>query len=91
MCIRDSACPLNSLYWRFLERHAETLSANPRMKLIYGSLARMSDEKRSAMREQAEAFLAALPRSSAWRQAGDVEERRRHLAGYRTTRQEETP
>ncbi|MCE0732866.1 cryptochrome/photolyase family protein [Halomonas sp. G15] len=87
----DDACPLNSLYWRFLERHAETLSANPRMKLIYGSLARMSDEKRSAMREQAEAFLAALPRSSAWRQAGDVEERRRHLAGYRTTRQEETP
>lgn len=87
----DDACPLNSLYWRFLERHAEILSANPRMKLIYGSLARMSEEKRAAIRDQADAFLATLPRSSSWRQAGDVEERRRHLAGYRTTRQEETP
>jgi len=85
------ACPLNSLYWRFLERHAETLSANPRMKLIYGSLARMGDAKRSAMREQAEAFLAALPRSSAWRQAGDEPERRRHLAGYVSEPSEETP
>lgn len=77
----DRACPLNSLYWHFLERHAETLSANPRMKLIYGSLARMSDEKRSAMREQAQAFLDALPRTDAWHKAPEGQ-RRRHLAGY---------
>ncbi|WP_445000528.1 cryptochrome/photolyase family protein [Halomonas mongoliensis] len=77
----EGACPLNALYWRFLERHAETLSTNPRMKLIYGSLTRMSDEKRSAMREQSQAFLDALPRSSAWRDDAH-EQRRHHLAGY---------
>ncbi|RTR03800.1 cryptochrome/photolyase family protein [Halomonas nitroreducens] len=54
------ACPLNSLYWHFLERHADTLRHNPRMRVIYASLARMSDAKRTAMREQAQAFLAGL-------------------------------
>jgi len=77
----EDACPLNSLYWRFLERHAEGLSANPRMKLIYGSLARMNEEKRQAIRHQADAFLANLDRAPAWAEDGD-EQRRRHLAGY---------
>lgn len=54
------ACPLNSLYWHFLETHENKLSQNPRMKLIYGSLARMKTEKRDAIRQQAEAFLAKL-------------------------------
>ncbi|RUR32054.1 cryptochrome/photolyase family protein [Vreelandella andesensis] len=55
------ACPFNSLYWHFLETNAEQLNRNPRMKLIYGSLSRMKDEKRDAMRQQAEQFLASLP------------------------------
>lgn len=54
------ACPFNSLYWHFLERNAERLQNNPRMKLIYGSLNRMSDEKRDAIRQQAESFLRRL-------------------------------
>lgn len=77
-----AACPLNSLYWRFLERHTETLSANPRMKLIYGSLNRMSEDKRMAIRHQADAFLDSLQRSPAWAE-GDDAQRHRHLAGYR--------
>ncbi|WP_348827615.1 cryptochrome/photolyase family protein [Halomonas sp. RT37] len=56
----EDACPFNSLYWDFLERHADTLASNPRMKLIYGSLRRMSDDKRSAMRRQATSFLDNL-------------------------------
>ncbi len=82
----DRACPLNSLYWHFLERHAETLSTNPRMKLIYGSLARMSEEKRAAIRDQAGRFLADLPRTTAWHDEAEGA-RDAHLAGYR----EETP
>ncbi|TVM08135.1 MAG: cryptochrome/photolyase family protein [Halomonas sp.] len=54
------ACPLNSLYWHFLETHRPELNHNPRMKLIYGSLDRMKDEKRDAMREQATQFLDQL-------------------------------
>lgn len=81
----EDACPLNSLYWGFLERHAETLAANPRMKLIYGSLARMGEAKRAALRQQADAFLAKLPRAAAWDEAGEAQ-RTHHLAGYREER-----
>ncbi|CAH1043851.1 cryptochrome/photolyase family protein [Halomonas sp. TD01] len=63
------ACPFNSLYWHFLETNAEQLNRNPRMKLIYGSLSRMKDEKRDAMRQQAEQFLASLPTSQSYGQA----------------------
>ncbi|WP_373182198.1 cryptochrome/photolyase family protein [Halomonas campaniensis] len=77
----EDACPLNSLYWHFLERHADALSGNPRMKLIYGSLSRMGDEKRRAMREQAEAFLAGLESAPAWHDDGQGQ-RGIHRAGY---------
>ncbi|WP_108445060.1 cryptochrome/photolyase family protein [Halomonas denitrificans] len=69
------ACPFNSLYWDFLERHADALGANPRMKLIYGSLSRMSDDKRAAMRDQARAFLEGLDAAPAYGQGP-------HWAGY---------
>ncbi|GEN29495.1 deoxyribodipyrimidine photo-lyase [Halovibrio variabilis] len=70
-----NACPFNSLYWHFLETNAEQLSKNPRMKLIYGSLKRMSDEKREAMHQQAEQFLQQLETSPGYGQAC-------HTAGY---------
>lgn len=73
--VGDDACPLNSLYWRFLETHRDALSSNHRMKLIYGSLDRMSDDKRAAMRAQAEAFLAGLETEPAYG-------RGEHRAGY---------
>ncbi len=80
----ENACPFNSLYWHFLERNAETLSGNPRMKLIYGSLAKMSDEKRMAMRQQAEHFLEGLTTAPTWGKGdGADDERARHLTGYR--------
>ena len=69
------ACPLNSLYWHFLETHRPVLAANPRMKLIYGSLDRMKDEKREAMYQQAEHFLSQLPTTPSYGQAV-------HTAGY---------
>ncbi|MDW7747443.1 cryptochrome/photolyase family protein [Halomonas sp.] len=81
------ACPFNSLYWAFLERHADTLSANPRMKLIYGSLRRMSDDRRAALREQAEAFLARLDTAPA---CSPTHGQGPHRAGYAPPR-ETTP
>ncbi|MEA1647566.1 cryptochrome/photolyase family protein [Nitrospirillum sp. BR 11164] len=47
------ACPFNALYWDFLDRHADTLSANPRLALPYRQLARMDATDRMALREQA--------------------------------------
>ena len=31
----DNACPFNTLYWNFLDRHQEKLQANPRMSMMY--------------------------------------------------------
>jgi len=74
------ACPFNSLYWHFLETNAEQLNRNPRMKLIYGSLGRMKEEKREAIRQQAEQFLAKLPTSAGYGQPA-------HTKGYASTAQ----
>lgn len=54
------ACPFNYLYWDFLSRNQETIGRNPRMGLIYKSLARMSDEKRDAIASDSRQFLKAL-------------------------------
>ncbi|EWG99924.1 cryptochrome/photolyase family protein [Halomonas sp. BC04] len=81
LVIGKDACPLNSLYWGFLERHADALAGNPRMALIYGSLGRMNETKRAAIRDQASAFLAQLPRATAWPDDGE-EQRIQHMTGY---------
>lgn len=33
--IGDNACPFNSLYWYFLDRHRPMLGSNPRMTMMY--------------------------------------------------------
>ncbi len=60
------ACPFNSLYWDFLDRHSPTLSANPRLAMPYKSLARMDAETRAAIAAKADSVrraLGATPRS----------------------------
>jgi deoxyribodipyrimidine photolyase-related protein len=47
------ACPFNSLYWDFLDRHAASLAANPRMGLMLKQLERISAEERAAIRASA--------------------------------------
>jgi deoxyribodipyrimidine photolyase-related protein len=54
------ACPFNALYWHFLMRHQDRLRGNPRMGLIYKSLDRFEDDKRSALWDEAEGFLDRL-------------------------------
>jgi deoxyribodipyrimidine photolyase-related protein len=54
------ACPFNALYWDFLDRHAETLAANPRMSQIYATWRRFPKEEQAAVRQEAQRFLAAL-------------------------------
>ena len=56
------ACPFNYLYWDFLDRNADHLGKNPRLAMPYRTLARMSDEKRAAVRDDAARFLRALDR-----------------------------
>jgi len=40
-------CPLTRMYWAYLARHEDKLSDNPRMRVIYGSLRRRSEEQRA--------------------------------------------
>lgn len=51
--VGESACPFNSLYWAFLDRHREDLASNPRMRMILGNLDRFDPAELSAIRERA--------------------------------------
>jgi deoxyribodipyrimidine photolyase-related protein len=54
------ACPFNVLYWHFLMAHEARLASNPRMALPYRTLARMTADRRQAIRQEAMAFLNRL-------------------------------
>jgi len=55
-----TSCPFNSLYWAFLHRHRDRFGRNPRMAQMYRTWARMSDDKRQAALDTADAFLKRL-------------------------------
>ena len=67
--VKDStgpdACPLNALYWHFLMENEERLASNPRMGLVYRSLARFNPERRAELKAKAIATLGD------WGIAGD--------------------
>ncbi len=51
--IGERACPYNSLYWDFFERHGARLRGNQRLGMVYKNLDRMGDEERAALQLQA--------------------------------------
>jgi deoxyribodipyrimidine photolyase-related protein len=57
----ERACPYNSLYWHFIDRHAEVLSQNPRMGLIMGGWKKRPASDREAVIEWGEQTLGRLP------------------------------
>lgn len=42
----DDSCPLNSLYWHFIDRHQQRFARHPRMAMFYRSWERMNEDKR---------------------------------------------
>jgi deoxyribodipyrimidine photolyase-related protein len=56
----ERACPYTTLYWDFLDRHEERFRDHPRLALQVRNVARLSVEKRTAIREQAAAYRAKL-------------------------------
>jgi deoxyribodipyrimidine photolyase-related protein len=56
------SCPFTALYWSFLERHADLLQTNQRLRMPYVTLRKKSAAERQALRERAEAAVAQLGR-----------------------------
>jgi len=54
------ACPLTTLYWRFLDRHEHTLGASGRTSSMVRNLARMTAAERSAIRSWGDGLLERL-------------------------------
>ncbi|MDZ7703236.1 MAG: cryptochrome/photolyase family protein [Trueperaceae bacterium] len=56
----ENACPFNSLYWDFLDRHYDTFNDNPRMNLTMANWKRRDEASKDEIREQARDVLARL-------------------------------
>lgn len=56
----DSACPVTTLYWHFLDRHEAALKANARTALMVRNVARLSEAERTSIRDHAAYLLDRL-------------------------------
>lgn len=56
----ERACPFNALYWDFVARNADVLSANPRTSMPVMALRKMKADEVAALRAQAKQFLDFL-------------------------------
>ncbi|MGJ3230468.1 MAG: cryptochrome/photolyase family protein [Oceanicaulis sp.] len=54
------ACPFNYLYWNFLMENEDRLRGNHRLSMVYKTLERMGDEKKTAVREDSKRFFKEL-------------------------------
>ena len=54
------ACPFNTLYWYFLDRHEPQLARNPRTVLMARNVSRLSAAERDAIRASARNILETL-------------------------------
>ncbi len=50
------ACPFNSLYWDFYDRHREKLAKNPRIGMMYPILNKMPESELAQIRAQAKMY-----------------------------------
>jgi deoxyribodipyrimidine photolyase-related protein len=51
--VGDDACPMNTLYWDFLDRHRERFAKHPRMRMMLKHVEAMPTEELVAIRRQA--------------------------------------
>lgn len=55
--IGNDACPLNSLYWHFMQRHRERLENNPRIGMVYRNWDKQAKSLRQETLTQAKYYI----------------------------------
>ena len=55
--VGDKACPFNSLYWNFYDKHENKLAKNPRIGMMYNVWRRMEPQVKADLLEQADYYL----------------------------------
>jgi deoxyribodipyrimidine photolyase-related protein len=53
----DRACPFNSLYWNFYNKHEDKLAKNPRIGMAYNVWKKMDVDVQKALLDQADHYL----------------------------------
>ena len=53
----ENACPLNSLYWNFMETNQATMATNPRTKMIYSNWLKKPDSQKESILNKAQYYL----------------------------------
>lgn len=56
----ENACPFNSLYWHFMERHRDQFESNPRIGMVYRNWDKQTNEVRKETLVQADYYLSNL-------------------------------
>ena len=56
----DKACPFNSLYWNFYNKHEAKLSKNPRIGMMYNVWSKMDPGAKAEILTQAEYYLTHI-------------------------------
>lgn len=54
------ACPLNALYWHFMQQQQAALGNNPRNAMVYANWSKKTPEQQQAILARAEECLADL-------------------------------
>jgi len=58
--VGERACPFNSFYWAFIDRHRQSLAGNPRVAMMVRTWDRMQASKRDDLLAQAEHYRVQL-------------------------------
>lgn len=55
--VGERACPFNSMYWNFYNKHEDKLGINPRIGMMYNVWRKMNVDAQKALLEQADYYL----------------------------------
>jgi deoxyribodipyrimidine photolyase-related protein len=58
--VGHKACPFNSLYWNFYDRHEAKLAGNPRIGMMYNVWRRMDANDKAELLQQANIYLTNI-------------------------------